>query len=132
MFRLARWWPSFRLLLKIIWTSVRALRNLTLLLVIVVFIFTVAGLQLFQEDYRDCVCRIAQDCELPRWHMNDFFHTLLVVLRALCGQWIETLWDCMEVSGQAVCLIFYMMLLFTGNILVSLCSETLCDVSTHV
>lgn len=121
IFRLARWWPHFRLLLKIAWASVRALRNPTLLLVIVSFMFTVVGWQLFHNDYKDCVCRISADCELPRWHMEDFFHTFILVVRSLCGQWIETLWDCMEVSGKPLCLTFFMTLVVVGDLLVSLC-----------
>ncbi|KAI3370931.1 hypothetical protein L3Q82_023484, partial [Scortum barcoo] len=117
VFRLARWWPSFHVFLKIIWTSVRVLRNLILILLIVVFLFTVVGMQLFHNDYKDCVCRISHDCELPRWHMNDFFHTFLIMVRILYGQWVETLWYCMEVSGQAVCLIFFMTFLVVGHLL---------------
>ncbi|GAA6232848.1 sodium channel protein type 4 subunit alpha B-like [Lates japonicus] len=116
--RLARWWPTFHMLMKIIWASVGALRNLTLVLLIMVFTFTVVGMQLFHKDYKDCVCRIAEDCELPRWHMNDLFHTFILIFRVLCGDWIETLWDCMEVSGRSVCLIFFMMVLLIGNLLV--------------
>lgn len=107
--------------LKIMWKSVTALRNPTLLLLIVGFIFTVVGMQLFQNDYEYSVCRIATDCSLPRWHMNDYFHTVLLIVRILYGQWIETLWDCMEVSGQAVCLTFFLTVLVVGNLLVSLC-----------
>lgn len=118
VFRLARWWPSFHMWIKIIWTSLRSLRNLILLLLIMVFIFSVAGMQLFGKDYKECVCRIAHDCELPRWHMHDFFNAFLSIIRALCGQWIEILWDCMEVSGQATCLIFFVMFVVIGNFLV--------------
>lgn len=120
IFRLARWWPCFRLLLKIVWASVRALRNPTLLLVIVSFIFTVVGWQLFHDDYKDSVCRIAGDCQLPRWHMEDFFHTFILVVRILCGQWIESMWDCMEVSWKPLCLTFFMTLVVFGDLLVSL------------
>uniref|UniRef100_A0A8C6U143 Sodium channel, voltage gated, type VIII, alpha subunit a n=1 Tax=Neogobius melanostomus TaxID=47308 RepID=A0A8C6U143_9GOBI len=68
--------------------------------------------------YKDCVCKIAKDCELPRWHMNDFFHSFLIVFRVLCGEWIETMWDCMEVAGQAMCLIVFMMVMVIGNLVV--------------
>ncbi|KAM3610159.1 uncharacterized protein V6R79_026259 [Siganus canaliculatus] len=115
VFRLARWWPDFHRFLKVVWS---ALRSLMLLLVIVVFAFTVAGMQLFHRDYDDCVCRISADCQLPRWHMNDFFHTFLLVVRVLFGEWIECLWDCMEVSGQTMCLAFFMTLLLIGKLLV--------------
>ncbi|MEQ2174449.1 hypothetical protein GOODEAATRI_008085 [Goodea atripinnis] len=67
--------------------------------------------RLFGKSYKDCVCKIAMDCELPRWHMNDFFHSFLIVFRVLCGEWIETMWDCMEVAGQAMCIIVFMMVM---------------------
>ncbi|ELK35350.1 Sodium channel protein type 2 subunit alpha [Myotis davidii] len=106
---------SFRL---IIGNSVGALGNLTLVLAIIVFIFAVVGMQLFGKSYKECVCKINQDCELPRWHMHDFFHSFLIVFRVLCGEWIETMWDCMEVAGQAMCLIVFMMVMVIGNLVV--------------
>ncbi|XP_026207010.1 sodium channel protein type 4 subunit alpha B isoform X1 [Anabas testudineus] len=118
VFKLAKSWPTLNMLIKIIGNSVGALGNLTLVLAIIVFIFAVVGMQLFGKNYKDCVCRIAEDCELPRWHMNDFFHSFLIIFRILCGEWIETMWDCMEVSGQAMCLIIFMMVLVIGNLVV--------------
>ncbi|XP_058266083.1 sodium channel, voltage gated, type VIII, alpha subunit a isoform X3 [Hemibagrus wyckioides] len=118
VFKLAKSWPTLNMLIKIIGNSVGALGNLTLVLAIIVFIFAVVGMQLFGKNYRDCVCKIAQTCELPRWHMNDFFHSFLIVFRVLCGEWIETMWDCMEVAGQAMCLIVFMMVMVIGNLVV--------------
>lgn len=102
--------------MRIAWSSVSLLG---LVLVFVVFMFAVVSMELFQRDYQDMVCRISTDCELPRWHMNDFFHAVLLVFRVLFGEWIETMWDCMNVSNRTVCVIFYMTVLFTGNLLVS-------------
>ncbi|XP_073351388.1 sodium channel protein type 4 subunit alpha B isoform X2 [Pagrus major] len=118
VFKLAKSWPTLNMLIKIIGNSVGALGNLTLVLAIIVFIFAVVGMQLFGKNYKDCVCRIALDCELPRWHMYDFFHAFLIIFRILCGEWIETMWDCMEVSGQTMCLIIFMMVLVIGNLVV--------------
>ncbi|XP_028848898.1 sodium channel, voltage gated, type VIII, alpha subunit a isoform X6 [Denticeps clupeoides] len=118
VFKLAKSWPTLNMLIKIIGNSVGALGNLTLVLAIIVFIFAVVGMQLFGKSYKDCVCKIATDCELPRWHMNDFFHSFLIVFRVLCGEWIETMWDCMEVAGQAMCLIVFMMVMVIGNLVV--------------
>uniref|UniRef100_A0A3B3C8X4 Sodium channel protein n=2 Tax=Oryzias melastigma TaxID=30732 RepID=A0A3B3C8X4_ORYME len=118
VFKLAKSWPTLNMLIKIIGNSVGALGNLTLVLAIIVFIFAVVGMQLFGKNYKDCVCRISEDCELPRWHMNDFFHAFLIIFRILCGEWIETMWDCMEVSGQTMCLIVFMMVLVIGNLVV--------------
>lgn len=103
--------------LKIVWASVG---NLTLVLFITVFMFSVAGVQLFQSDYKANVCRISYDCQLPRWHMADFFHTFMLVFRVLCGLCLESLWDCMEVSNDGMCVTFFMIVLIVGKLLVSL------------
>nr|XP_055050450.1 sodium channel protein type 4 subunit alpha B isoform X1 [Misgurnus anguillicaudatus] len=118
VFKLAKSWPTLNMLIKIIGNSVGALGNLTLVLAIIVFIFAVVGMQLFGKSYKDCVCKIAADCELPRWHMHDFFHSFLIIFRILCGEWIETMWDCMEVAGQGMCIVVFMMVMIIGNLVV--------------
>nr|XP_054361866.1 sodium channel protein type 3 subunit alpha [Mirounga angustirostris] len=118
VFKLAKSWPTLNMLIKIIGNSVGALGNLTLVLAIIVFIFAVVGMQLFGKSYKECVCKISSDCQLPRWHMNDFFHSFLIVFRVLCGEWIETMWDCMEVAGQTMCLIVFMLVMVIGNLVV--------------
>ncbi|XP_048470348.1 sodium channel protein type 4 subunit alpha-like [Rhincodon typus] len=118
VFKLAKSWPTLNMLIKIIGNSVGALGNLTLVLAIIVFIFAVVGMQLFGKMYKQCVCKISDDCTLPRWHMHDFFHSFLIVFRILCGEWIETMWDCMEVAGQPMCLIVFMMVMVIGNLVV--------------
>ncbi|XP_042742480.1 sodium channel protein type 4 subunit alpha [Lagopus leucura] len=118
VFKLAKSWPTLNMLIKIIGNSVGALGNLTLVLAIIVFIFAVVGMQLFGKSYMECVCKISTDCTLPRWHMHDFFHSFLIVFRILCGEWIETMWDCMEVAGQTMCLIVFMMVMVIGNLVV--------------
>ncbi|TNN84568.1 Sodium channel protein type 3 subunit alpha [Liparis tanakae] len=118
VFKLAKSWPTLNTLIKIIGNSVGALGNLTLVLAIIVFIFAVVGMQLFGKYYKDCVCKISTECTLPRWHMNDFFHSFLIVFRVLCGEWIETMWDCMEVAGTHMCITVYMMVMVIGNLVV--------------
>uniref|UniRef100_A0A8C7C3N9 Sodium channel protein n=2 Tax=Oncorhynchus TaxID=8016 RepID=A0A8C7C3N9_ONCKI len=118
VFKLAKSWPTLNMLIKIIHSSVGALGNLTLVLALIVFIFAVVGMQLFGKNYKDCVCKIAISCKLPRWHMNDFFHSFLMVFRVLCGEWIESMWDCMEVAGQNMCMIVFLMVMVIGNLVV--------------
>lgn len=130
VFKLAKSWPTLNTLIKIIGNSVGALGNLTLVLAIIVFIFAVVGMQLFGKSYKDCVCKISDDCTLPRWHMSDFFHSFLIVFRVLCGEWIETMWDCMEVAGMAKCIILYMMVMVIGNLVVHSPSSLFCLIHT--
>uniref|UniRef100_A0A3B4D7M8 Sodium channel protein n=1 Tax=Pygocentrus nattereri TaxID=42514 RepID=A0A3B4D7M8_PYGNA len=118
VFKLAKSWPTLNTLIKIIGNSVGALGNLTLVLAIIVFIFAVVGMQLFGKNYEQCVCKISKDCTLPRWHMKDFFHSFLIVFRVLCGEWIETMWDCMEVAGQPLCILVFMLVMVIGNLVV--------------
>ncbi|XP_031439390.1 sodium channel, voltage gated, type V-like, alpha b isoform X1 [Clupea harengus] len=118
VFKLAKSWPTLNTLIKIIGNSVGALGNLTLVLAIIVFIFAVVGMQLFGKNYEVCVCKISKDCTLPRWHMKDFFHSFLIVFRVLCGEWIETMWDCMEVAGQPMCILVFMLVMVIGNLVV--------------
>uniref|UniRef100_A0A663DYJ8 Sodium channel protein n=1 Tax=Aquila chrysaetos chrysaetos TaxID=223781 RepID=A0A663DYJ8_AQUCH len=119
VFKLAKSWPTLNTLIKIIGNSVGALGNLTLVLAIIVFIFAVVGMQLFGKSYIDNVKKISTTGNLPRWHMNDFFHSFLIIFRILCGEWIETMWDCMEVAGQPLCLLVFLLVMVIGNLVVS-------------
>uniref|UniRef100_A0A8C8SMQ1 Sodium channel protein n=1 Tax=Pelusios castaneus TaxID=367368 RepID=A0A8C8SMQ1_9SAUR len=118
VFKLAKSWPTLNTLIKIIGNSVGALGNLTLVLAIIVFIFAVVGMQLFGKDYLVHVDKISTNNRLPRWHMNDFFHSFLIIFRILCGEWIETMWDCMEVAGQPLCLLVFLLVMVIGNLVV--------------
>uniref|UniRef100_A0A8C7FPW3 Sodium channel protein n=1 Tax=Oncorhynchus kisutch TaxID=8019 RepID=A0A8C7FPW3_ONCKI len=118
VFKQAKSWPTLSMTIKIIGNSVGTLVNITLVLAIIIFMFAVGGMQLFGKSYKECVCKISLDCMLPRWHMDDFFHALLIIFRALCGEWIETMWDCMEVAGQGICLVFFMMVMVIGKLVV--------------
>ncbi|XP_043365639.1 sodium channel protein type 5 subunit alpha-like isoform X3 [Dermochelys coriacea] len=118
VFKLAKSWPTLNTLIKIIGNSVGALGNLTLVLAIIVFIFAVVGMQLFGKDYLLKVNKISTNNNLPRWHMNDFFHSFLIIFRILCGEWIETMWDCMEVAGQPLCLLVFLLVMVIGNLVV--------------
>ncbi|XP_075778956.1 sodium channel protein type 5 subunit alpha-like isoform X5 [Pelodiscus sinensis] len=117
VFKLAKSWPTLNTLIKIIGNSVGALSNLTLVLGIIVFIFAVVGMQLFGKSYNEHCRKINEDGK-PRWHMMDFFHSFLIVFRILCGEWIETMWDCMVVAGQPLCLLVFLLVMVIGNLVV--------------
>ncbi|EDL76901.1 rCG25223 [Rattus norvegicus] len=119
VFKLAKSWPTLNTLIKIIGNSVGALGNLTFILAIIVFIFALVGKQLLSEDYgcrKDGVS--VWNGEKLRWHMCDFFHSFLVVFRILCGEWIENMWVCMEVSQKSICLILFLTVMVLGNLVV--------------
>ncbi|NXA94326.1 SCN5A protein, partial [Melanocharis versteri] len=117
VFKLAKSWPTLNTLIKIICNSLGALSNLTLVLAIIIFIFAIVGVQLFGRSYAHNCTKINKDCTL-RWHMMDFFHSFLVVFRILCGEWIETMWDCMVVAEPSLCLAVFLLVMVIGNLVV--------------
>uniref|UniRef100_A0A8C9MV89 Sodium channel protein n=1 Tax=Serinus canaria TaxID=9135 RepID=A0A8C9MV89_SERCA len=117
VFKLAKSWPTLNTLIKIICNSLGALSNLTLVLAIIIFIFAIVGVQLFGRSYVFNCAKISKDCK-PRWHMKDFFHSFLVIFRILCGEWIETMWDCMVVAEPSLCLFVFLLVMVIGNLVV--------------
>ncbi|NWT17524.1 SCN5A protein, partial [Vireo altiloquus] len=117
VFKLAKSWPTLNTLIKIICNSLGALSNLTLVLGIIIFIFAIVGMQLFGKYYVDECKKTKRICEL-RWHMKDFFHSFLIVFRILCGEWIETMWDCMVVAQPSLCLLVFLLVMVIGNLVV--------------
>ncbi|XP_066584602.1 sodium channel protein para isoform X5 [Prorops nasuta] len=116
VFKLAKSWPTLNLLISIMGRTVGALGNLTFVLCIIIFIFAVMGMQLFGKNYTDHVDKFP-DGDLPRWNFTDFMHSFMIVFRVLCGEWIESMWDCMHV-GDVSCIPFFLATVVIGNLVV--------------
>lgn len=54
---------------------------------------------------------------MPRWNFTDFMHSFMIVFRVLCGEWIESMWDCMLV-GDVSCIPFFLATVVIGNLVV--------------
>ncbi|XP_066158520.1 sodium channel protein para isoform X2 [Euwallacea fornicatus] len=116
VFKLAKSWPTLNLLISIMGRTMGALGNLTFVLCIIIFIFAVMGMQLFGKNYWDNVDRFP-DHSMPRWNFTDFMHSFMIVFRVLCGEWIESMWDCMLV-GDVSCIPFFLATVVIGNLVV--------------
>ncbi|KAM7346302.1 sodium voltage-gated channel paralytic isoform 32-T37 [Cochliomyia hominivorax] len=116
VFKLAKSWPTLNLLISIMGRTMGALGNLTFVLCIIIFIFAVMGMQLFGKNYHDHKDKFP-DGELPRWNFTDFMHSFMIVFRVLCGEWIESMWDCMYV-GDVSCIPFFLATVVIGNLVV--------------
>ena len=116
MFKLAKSWPTLNLLISIMGKTIGALGNLTFVLCIIIFIFAVMGMQLFGKSYTDNVDRFPGKI-MPRWNFIDFMHSFMIVFRVLCGEWIESMWDCMWVASK-VCVPFFLATVVIGNLVV--------------
>ncbi len=115
MFKLAKSWPTLNRLLAIISKTVGALGNLTFVVGIIIFIFAVMGNQLFGNYYVEN--KHLWGGQLPRWSFVDFFHSFLIVFRVLCGEWIESMWECIDVAGWP-CIPFFLLTMIVGNLVV--------------
>lgn len=74
------------------------------------------GNQLFGSSYVENK-HVWEGGQLPRWSFVDFFHSLLIVFRVLCGEWIESMWDCLLVAGWP-CVPFFLVTMIVGNLVV--------------
>lgn len=111
--KLAQSWTTMKVLLEVIFNSLGSLGYLSLIIFIIVYTFALVGKQLFKEYYTE-----DQFGErVPRWNFTDFGHSLMLIFRILCGEWIEPLYDTMRVTNPAAA-IFYLLVLAIGNFLV--------------
>uniref|UniRef100_A0AAN0LJ60 Multifunctional fusion protein n=3 Tax=Arthropoda TaxID=6656 RepID=A0AAN0LJ60_9ACAR len=116
VFKLAKSWPTLNLLISIMGKTVGDLGNLTFVLGIIIFIFAVMGMQMFGGNYEKHKDRFP-DGTVPRWNFSDFLHSFMIVFRVLCGEWIQSMWDCMLVSGWP-CIPFFLGTVVIGYLVV--------------
>lgn len=84
----------------------------------------------FHRVHLSCLCVLSKsyqhldkeqsfpDHKVPLWNFTDIFHSFMVVFRALCGEWVESMYDCVLVNGLNSIVYFYA-LAFIGSFVVS-------------
>ena len=112
--RLVKFSPTLRKLAATVASSLGALSNLTLILVIVMYVFSVMGMQIFGADY---VPDRFPDGEVPRYNFRDFQHSFMIVFRILCGEWTEPMWETMLAAGYGS-VAYYLIALVVGNFII--------------
>ncbi|XP_055878721.1 sodium channel protein type 4 subunit alpha B-like isoform X2 [Biomphalaria glabrata] len=125
VFKLAKSWPTLNMLIAIVARTMGALGNLIIVLAIVIFIFAVMGQQLFSQGYEPYYCPKNETTKepnpdpecMPRWNFNDFMHSFMIVFRVLCGEWIESMWNCHRANGWS-CVPFFLLTYIIGNLVV--------------
>jgi len=122
VFKLAKSWPTLNLLIGIIGRTMGALGNLCFVLAIIIFIFAVMGMQVFGANYHIAVEQ-RRWRELPRWNFKDFLRSFMIVFRVLCGEWIESMWDCIWCSSY-ICIPFFLLTMIIGSLVVRILTST--------
>lgn len=84
------------------------------------------GKQLYSKQYdkncRNCTSdgNCSRNEQIPRWNFNDFYHSFLLVWRVMCGEWIELLYECLNVTcGDAFCAPLFLTIMFVANFMAS-------------
>nr|AAC63049.1 voltage-gated sodium channel homolog BdNa1 [Bdelloura candida] len=120
VFKLAKSWQTMNLLFTIIGHTVGAIGNLCIVLGIIVFIFAVLGMNTFHygyQKYRNTTLYPEFEGHLPRWNFDDFYNSFMIVFRVLCGEYIESMWDCLRVNNY-LCIPFFLLTMILGNLVI--------------
>ncbi|XP_039614029.1 sodium channel protein type 1 subunit alpha-like [Polypterus senegalus] len=116
VFKLAKSWKTLNVLITVIFASLKEMGNLTVIVVIVIYIFAVIGMQLVGKDYLNKAA--FPDNQVPRWNFLSFYKSFLMVFRVICGEWVEPLYDCMRCSRIYFCIPLFFATYIIGNFLV--------------
>ncbi|XP_076808311.1 sodium channel protein type 3 subunit alpha-like isoform X3 [Clavelina lepadiformis] len=111
--KLAKQWPILNKLLRIIARTLSKLWHLTVVFLLVLYIFAVVGMQLLSAKYR-----AKYGDNLPRWNFIDFPHSFMVVFRIQCGEWVENMLVCLNVAHAGICIPFFILVYIVGNLVI--------------
>jgi len=132
--------------MSIIGKTIGALGNLTFVLVIIIFIFAVMGMQvnemkisrefftlinsysvrnIFKNLVKICLdgifliffMHLCKYISILIYSIRRNFDLSRIVFRVLCGEWIESMWDCLECAGWP-CIPFFLFTFVIGNLVV--------------
>ena len=123
VFKLARSWVSFRILLEKIIITVKDIRNFTVLMLIFMFIFTLLGMELYGHKIKyinsdkDFVINETQVGVSPRLNFDDFWTGFLTIFIIFIGEdWNAVMYDHVRATG-VFSIFFFIFLFVIGNII---------------
>lgn len=124
--KLAQSWQVMGNLLRTIASSLGALGNVTVILGLIIYIFSVVGMQLFGKKY-DPNMYVADNEQpddfgkleqYPRFNFYNFGESFIMIFRILCGKWIEPQWQLLK-RGSYASIIFILAVFVVGRWVVS-------------
>jgi hypothetical protein len=139
IFRLAKKWTSFRILLKSMAVTAKAMGNFTVLLVLMMYVFTLMAMSFFATsfhfDYDNGGHHMPElagkgycgptkidgsdnlDC-VPRAHFDTFLWAFVTIFQILSGEnWNTVMYDGMEAGGWGA-VFFFLMLIIVGQCII--------------
>jgi hypothetical protein len=123
VFKLARSWVSFRILLEKMIITVKDISNFTVLMLIFMFIFTLLGMELYGHKIKYNNADKERPVEAnehgvsPRLNFDDFFTGFVTIFIIFIGEdWNSVMYDHVRVQGE-LGIIFFILLFVMGNII---------------
>merc|ERR1711871_1743265 len=116
--KLAKSWPALNKLLKTLRSAIVGVSNASVVLLIIVFIFTLLGMQLFGGKF-DCTRTPPSECafadDTPRHHFDNLWWAFVSVFQVLTGEnWNEVLYNGILATGWAESVIYFTLLNIVG------------------
>ncbi|XP_065662158.1 sodium channel protein type 3 subunit alpha isoform X4 [Hydra vulgaris] len=102
--KLAQSWKTMGQLISTIASSMGALVNVTVILGLIIYIFSVVGMQLFKRYYDFESYKDKED--FPRYNFSNFGSSFIMIFRILCGKWIEPQWALLEKTYFSIFFVF--------------------------
>ena len=82
----------------------------------------IVGKELFSDSYisfyGDNSTYLHEMPRMPRWNFFDVSHSFMIVFRVLCGEWIESMWDCLN-AHDWTCVPFFFSVKIIGGFVVN-------------
>jgi voltage-dependent calcium channel L type alpha-1D len=122
VFKLARSWTSFRLLLEKMIITIKDIRNFSVLMFLFMFIYTLLGMELYgykvlfiNEDL-ESVAEDGEDGEFPRANFNTFLSGFTTIFIVFIGEdWNSSMYDHVRTRGYGA-IFFFVSLFILGNL----------------
>jgi voltage-dependent calcium channel L type alpha-1D len=125
VFKLARSWTSFRLLLEKMIITLKDIRNFSVLMLIFMFIYTLLGMELyayrviFNNENLDSVA--SEPGEYPRANFNTFLSGFTTIFMVLIGDdWNTTMYEHVRAKGYGAIFFFISLYIFGNLVLLNL------------
>eukprot|EP00746_Dinoflagellata_sp_MGD_P164295 gnl/MRDRNA2_/MRDRNA2_92848_c0_seq1.p1 gnl/MRDRNA2_/MRDRNA2_92848_c0~~gnl/MRDRNA2_/MRDRNA2_92848_c0_seq1.p1 ORF type:complete len:1567 (+),score=269.87 gnl/MRDRNA2_/MRDRNA2_92848_c0_seq1:537-4703(+) len=134
IFRLAKKWTSFRVLLKSMLHTVRSLGNFSILLVLMMYVFTLMASSFFATYFHfdpDTGEKVGKDGDLwcpeqhgdrewciPRANFDTFLWSFVTIFQILSGEnWNTVMYDGMKARGWGFC-VFFLLIVVIGQFVI--------------
>eukprot|EP00347_Sterkiella_histriomuscorum_P013804 403363301 len=141
IFQLAKIWKNFQNLLRVISNTVKDISNISILIFLFIFTYTLLGMDLFAYQLRlneiDSVLTFSDDALSPQSTFNSFIRSFISVFIVLANDgWTNIYFDHYRAVGSITASFYFISLMIIGqyillNLFIAILIENFEQVSVH-